>query len=45
VSQQMGVPTFLSDVVQATLLLSTLALLLLTGYRLRTRSAAVWTKP
>ncbi len=45
VSQQMGVPSFLSDVVQATLLLSTLALLLLTGYRLRTRSAAVWTKP
>ena len=45
VSQQMGVPTFLADVVQATLLLSTLALLLLTGYRLRKRSVAVWTKP
>jgi len=45
VSQQMGVPTFLADVVQATLLLATLALLLLTGYRLRARSTAVWTKP
>lgn len=45
VSQQMGVPTFLADVVQATLLLSTLALLLLAGYRLRTRSATAWTKP
>jgi simple sugar transport system permease protein len=43
VSQQMGVPTFLADVVQATLLLSTLALLLLNGYRLR--RTAVWTKP
>lgn len=33
VSQQMGVPTFLADIVQATILLSILALLLLTGYR------------
>ena len=44
VSQEMGVPTFLADVVQATLLLTTLALLLLNSYRLRTRSAAPWTK-
>jgi ABC-type uncharacterized transport system permease subunit len=39
VSREMGIPTFLADVVQATLLLSTLALLRLTGYRLR-RSVA-----
>jgi len=45
VSQQMGIPTFLSDVVQATLLLSTLGLLLLTGYRLRKQSETLWTKP
>ncbi len=35
VSRQLGVPSFLTDVVQATLLLATLALLLLTQYRLR----------
>jgi len=35
VSRQLGIPTFLSDVVQATLLLVTLGLLLLTRYRLR----------
>lgn len=35
VSQQLGIPTFLADVVQATLLLSMLTTLLLTGYRLR----------
>jgi simple sugar transport system permease protein len=33
VSRQLGVPSFLADVVQATLLLTTLALLLLTRYR------------
>lgn len=38
VSQQMGIPTFLADVVQATLLLSTLGLLLLSGYRLRRKN-------
>jgi len=42
VSRQLGIPTFLADVVQATLLLATLALLRLTGYQLR-RSPA-WTK-
>jgi simple sugar transport system permease protein len=42
VSREMGIPTFLADVVQATLLLATLALLRLTGYRLR-RSTA-WTR-
>ena len=35
VSRQMGIPSFLADVVQATLLLVTLALLLLTNYRVR----------
>lgn len=35
VSRQLGIPTFLADVVQATILLVTLAMLLLTGYRLR----------
>ncbi len=35
VSRQMGVPSFLADVVQATLLLVTLALLLLTNVRIR----------
>jgi general nucleoside transport system permease protein len=35
VSRALGIPTFLADVVQATILLVTLALLLLTGYRLR----------
>lgn len=35
VSRQLGIPSFLADVVQATLLLATLALLLLTRYRLR----------
>jgi len=35
VSRQLGIPSFLADVVQATILLVTLALLLLTGYRLR----------
>lgn len=35
VSRSLGVPTFLSDVVQATILLAMLALLLLTGYRFR----------
>jgi simple sugar transport system permease protein len=35
VSRQLGIPTFLADVVQATILLVTLALLLLTRYRLR----------
>jgi general nucleoside transport system permease protein len=35
VSRQLGIPTFLADLVQATLLLATLALLLLTGYRPR----------
>jgi ABC-type uncharacterized transport system permease subunit len=42
VSRQLGIPTFLADVVQATLLLATLALLLLAGYRVR-RTAA-WTR-
>ena len=42
VSREMGIQTFLADVVQATLLLATLALLRLTGYRLR-RSMA-WTR-
>ena len=42
VSREMGIPTFLADVVQATLLLSTLALLRLTGYRLR--RAVPWTR-
>lgn len=35
VSRQLGIPTFLADVVQATILLTTLALLLLTNYRFR----------
>jgi simple sugar transport system permease protein len=35
VSRQLGVPSFLADIVQATILLTTLSLLLLTGYRLR----------
>jgi len=35
VSRQLGIPTFLSDVVQATLLLATLGMLLLTRYRVR----------
>jgi general nucleoside transport system permease protein len=35
VSRALGIPTFLADLVQATLLLATLALLLLTGYRPR----------
>lgn len=35
VSRQLGIPTFLADLVQATLLLATLALLLLAGYRPR----------
>jgi simple sugar transport system permease protein len=35
VSRALGIPTFLADVVQATILLVTLSLLLLTGYRLR----------
>jgi simple sugar transport system permease protein len=34
VSRQLGIPTFLADVVEATLLLVTLAMLLLTRYRL-----------
>jgi len=34
VSRQLGIPTFLSDVVQATLLLVTLGMLLLTRYRI-----------
>jgi len=34
-SRQLGIPSFLTDVVQATLLLTTLAMLLLTGYQLR----------
>ena len=42
VSQEMGIPTFLADVVQATLLLSMLGLLRLTGYRLRRVTA--WTR-
>jgi simple sugar transport system permease protein len=35
VSRQLGIPTFLADLVEATLLLATLALLLLAGYRPR----------
>ena len=35
VSRQLGIPTFLSDVVEATLLLAMLAMLLLMRYRLR----------
>lgn len=40
VSRQLGIPSFLADVVQATILLTTLALLLLTRYRLRRVSGA-----
>ena len=40
--REMGIPTFLADVVQATLLLATLALLRLTGYRLR--RSPLWTR-
>jgi simple sugar transport system permease protein len=43
VSRQLGIPTFLADVVQATILLVTLALLLLTGYRMRRKTQ--WIKP
>jgi ABC-type uncharacterized transport system permease subunit len=39
VSQQLGVPTFLADIVQATILLTMLALLLMTGYRFTRVSA------
>ena len=35
VSRQLGIPSFLADVVQATILLTTLALLLLTQYRVK----------
>lgn len=35
VSRQMGIPNFLADVVQATLLLTTLGMLLFTRYRIR----------
>ena len=35
VSRKLGIPTFLADIVQATLLLTMLAMLLLTQYRLR----------
>jgi Zn-dependent protease with chaperone function len=35
VSRALGVPSYLGDVVQATLLLALLALLLLTRYRLK----------
>ena len=43
VSRQLGIPSFLADVVQATLLLVTLAMLLLTRYRLRRTTE--WIKP
>jgi simple sugar transport system permease protein len=43
-SRQLGIPSFLTDVVQATLLLTTLAMLLLTGYRVR-RVAPTKAKP
>jgi hypothetical protein len=39
----LGIPSFLADVVQATLLLVTLAMLLLTRYRLRRTTE--WIKP
>lgn len=41
VSRQLGIPSFLADVVQATILLTTLALLLLTRYRFRKVAATV----
>jgi len=41
VSRQLGIPTFLADIVEATLLLVTLALLLLTRHRLRKVGAEV----
>jgi general nucleoside transport system permease protein len=42
VSRQLGIPSFLADLVQATLLLATLALLLLARYR--PRRTAAWTR-